>query len=185
LTTTTSSAAASTLSCARKQSPPMVSKHQRATATLSIAHAGADGRPKRGEGEGSIPGTMKLAPASTIRSDPLPASPPIPRASRPLLCPFRSIDARGGDLFGLAARCGSSLKWGERARGESVTAALIMGEEMAKSGRRGGSKGDLGERQRLLFGPCQKEKPACGFVEVDPIWGPGAGISEKVKDGAI
>lgn len=46
-------------------------------------------------------------------------------------------------------------------------------------------QGDLGERQRLLFEPCQKEKPACGFVEVDPIWGPGAGISEKVKDGAI
>jgi hypothetical protein len=45
--------------------------------------------------------------------------------------------------------------------------------------------GGFGERQRLLFGPWQKEKPACGLVEVDPIWGPGEGISEKVKHGAI
>lgn len=52
--------------------------------------------------EGSIPRTMKLAPASTIRfrSDPLPASPPIPRTSRGLAFPrSQSIDARGGGSF--------------------------------------------------------------------------------------
>lgn len=31
--------------------------------------------------------------------------------------------------------------------------------------------GDLGQKQRLPFGPCQTGKPACGYVEADPIWG--------------
>ena len=72
------------------------------------------------------------------------------------------------------ALCKASLE-----RNGCVNYGRGNGQMGGTSGRRGG------ERQRLLFGPCQKEKPACGFVEVDPIWGPGEGISEKVKDGAI
>jgi hypothetical protein len=109
---------------------------------------------------------MKLALASTIRSPPRFAS-DSENVSAPCLPP--PVDARGGE------------RGFEFEMGESATAAYIMGWEMAKWGTSGSRCGDFGKTQRLLFGPCQKEKPARGFVEVDPIWGPAGQVRGSVK----
>lgn len=156
---TTSSAAASTLSCARHKGHPWsanTSGQRRLYRSCTLGRL-----PRRKEG--SIPGTMKLAPASTIRFYPLPASPPIQITSRRLVFSFRSIDARGGDLFGLTARCGSSLKWGDGSgacgrvglgvarRERNGRINYGRGNDRVNSGHLGGERWGFGEKATATF----------------------------------